>query len=188
MITPISDTATMNITTYLRWIVTNYWQHLLGGELAPRLNRDFVGARSREGRSCGGAWHAEFNGGKKERRSLLIKPGAKGNENILTTWARRTFSSLSSVCSIVELPEPCPWWSDDICEIIFSYTVTELPCTTRALIIFKVKPMQPTIKISSGVCTSSTCTKRSMDWRKIDSASATRKTPLKKAPKKLLYC
>lgn len=60
------------------------------------------------------------------------------------------------------------------------------PWTTRTLIILRNKPIQPTIKTRTGDLIGSKFTKRSTDWRNIDRAKASRKTPLKKAPD--VYC
>lgn len=51
-----------------------------------------------------------------------------------------------------------------------------------ALTTFRMKPTQPTIKIRTGLSTGWTFTNLSIAWRKIESASAKRKTPLKNAP------
>ena len=51
-----------------------------------------------------------------------------------------------------------------------------------APMIFNTKPMQPTMRTSSGEVTTSTIMKRSIDWRNIDRANASRNTPLKNAP------
>jgi hypothetical protein len=57
-----------------------------------------------------------------------------------------------------------------------------IPCTTSALIMFSPKPTQPTMSTIKGSSISSTLIKRSIDWSRIESASARRKTPLKNAP------
>ena len=48
--------------------------------------------------------------------------------------------------------------------------------------MLSARPMQPIIRTIIGSWTSVTLMDRSMDCKKIESASARRKTPLKKAP------
>ena len=48
--------------------------------------------------------------------------------------------------------------------------------------MLSARPMQPMMRTMMGSWTSVTLMNRSRDWRKIESASARRKTPLKKAP------
>ena len=59
---------------------------------------------------------------------------------------------------------------------------SNLPCTTRALTILRPSPTHPTMRMDTGWSIGSTCTKRSMDCKKMERARARRNTPLKKAP------
>ena len=61
-----------------------------------------------------------------------------------------------------------------------------LPWTTNALIIFKPKPIHAIMRTRKGESTGCIFVKRSIDCKKIDNAKANRKTPLKKAPVKIV--
>jgi len=50
--------------------------------------------------------------------------------------------------------------------------------------ILSIKPIQPMTRTEKGFSILSTWTKRSNDWRNIESARARRNTPLKNAPVK----
>lgn len=56
------------------------------------------------------------------------------------------------------------------------------PCIIHPLIMFNAKPIPPRIMTDMGSLTCSTLTKRSMDWRKMERASAIKNIPLKNAP------
>lgn len=59
-----------------------------------------------------------------------------------------------------------------------------LPWITKALRIFKPKPVHAMIRTRRGESTDCIFIKRSIDCKQIDKAKASRKTPLKKAPVK----
>lgn len=61
-----------------------------------------------------------------------------------------------------------------------------LPWTMNALRIFNPKPIHATMRTRRGESTGCIFVKRSIDCKKIDNANANRKTPLKKAPVKIV--
>ena len=61
-----------------------------------------------------------------------------------------------------------------------------LPWTTNALRIFKPKPVHAMMRTRRGESTGCIFIKRSIDCKQIDNAKANRKTPLKKAPAKIV--
>ena len=79
---------------------------------------------------------------------------------------------------------PWPWWSGMPThqQSWVSSAKNSVPWITSALIILSVNPIQPMIRTEKGFSILSTWTKRSNDWRNIESARARRKTPLKNAP------
>ena len=61
-----------------------------------------------------------------------------------------------------------------------------LPWTTNTLRIFKAKPVHAMMRTRRGESTACIFIKRSIDCKQIDNAKANRKTPLKKAPVKIV--
>ena len=64
----------------------------------------------------------------------------------------------------------------------------DLPCRNEIVTMLSVNPTHPIININFGSSTFSTVMKRSMDCRKMLVPRASKKTPLKKAPRRRARC
>jgi len=97
----------------------------------------------------------------------------------------------SSPCS-VSLEEWWWWCSGRTFLVSFECwvmtAIPSLPCKNAAVITFKPKPTHPKMNTSFGSSTCSIETRRSMDWRRMLIPKASRKEPLKKAPRRRARC